>query len=64
MYQKKKSKRETFWKHVFAVTLASTASKTIVAPLERIKLVIQVKPILKAEGKCTNLMNTFSTLYS
>ncbi|KAM3144128.1 hypothetical protein pb186bvf_003892 [Paramecium bursaria] len=61
--QVQKEKRSTFWKYIFAVTFSSAATKTIIAPVERIKLIIQTRPILKFEGKSTNLFNTFTHIY-
>lgn len=41
-YKSRKRPRGTFWKHVFSVFIASGLAKTMVAPLERIKLLLQV----------------------
>ncbi len=32
-------KHITFWKHIFAGTISGAISRTVVAPLERIKLI-------------------------
>lgn len=48
-----------------AVTaLSYAASKTVTAPLERVKLILQVGPILKTEQQFTGILKTFSTVYS
>lgn len=57
----KKRQRGTFWRHVFSASLAGTLSKTFTAPLERVKLILQTKAMLKAESQypMTNFRNTF-----
>lgn len=51
-YQTKhqKTQRGTFWKHVFTVMVAGSASKTFVAPLERMKLLLQIRPLLNLDA--------------
>jgi hypothetical protein len=39
-YKSKIRKRGTFWRHIFSVFVAGGISKTIVAPLERVKIVL------------------------
>jgi hypothetical protein len=45
-YRHKNKQRGTFWRHIFSVFIAGAVSKTVVAPLERVKLVLQVSPML------------------
>ncbi|CAD8127889.1 unnamed protein product [Paramecium sonneborni] len=49
--QEKQQRKLTFWKCMVVTTFSQAFSKTATAPLERMKLILQVSPILKCEDK-------------
>ncbi|CAD8127855.1 unnamed protein product [Paramecium sonneborni] len=65
MYQAetKQQRRLTFWKCMGVTTFSYAVSKTATAPLERIKLILQVSPILKCEDKIDKTWSGIKQIY-
>ncbi|CAK94341.1 unnamed protein product (macronuclear) [Paramecium tetraurelia] len=59
----KQYRRLTFWKCMAVTTFSYAVSKTATAPLERVKLILQVSPILKCEDKIDRTWSGIKQIY-